>query len=236
MERVINFFKELYDSFYMSVIYDNRYEYILEGLGNTLLISLFAVIIGIVIGIIVALIRTNYEKNGRMKLANSISKFYVNVVRGTPVILQLMIIYYVIFETVDINIVLVGILAFGINSGAYVSEIIRAGINSVPDGQMEAGYALGLKYGQVMRYIILPQALKNILPALGNEFITLIKETSVGAYIGIVELTKASDIIASRTYDYFFPLFIIAIIYLILTLGLTKVVNAMEVKLNNARS
>lgn len=236
MERVINFFKELYDSFYMSVIYDNRYEYILEGLGNTLLISLFAVIIGIVIGIIVALIRTNYEKNGRMKLANSIAKFYVNVVRGTPVILQLMIIYYVIFETVDINIVLVGILAFGINSGAYVSEIIRAGINSVPDGQMEAGYALGLKYGQVMRYIILPQALKNILPALGNEFITLIKETSVGAYIGIVELTKASDIIASRTYDYFFPLFIIAIIYLILTLGLTKVVNTMEVKLNNARS
>lgn len=236
MERVINFFKELYDSFYMSVIYDNRYEYILEGLGNTLLISLFAVIIGIVIGIIVALIRTNYDKNGRMKLANSIAKFYVNVVRGTPVILQLMIIYYVIFETVDINIVLVGILAFGINSGAYVSEIIRAGINSVPDGQMEAGYALGLKYSQVMRYIVLPQALKNILPALGNEFITLIKETSVGAYIGIVELTKASDIIASRTYDYFFPLFIIAIIYLILTLGLTKVVNMMEVKLNNARS
>ena len=236
MERVINFFKELYDSFYMSVIYDNRYEYILEGLGNTLLISLFAVIIGLVIGIIVALIRTNYDKNGRMTLANSIAKFYVNVVRGTPVILQLMIIYYVIFETVDINIVLVGILAFGINSGAYVSEIIRAGINSVPDGQMEAGYALGLKYSQVMRYIVLPQALKNILPALGNEFITLIKETSVGAYIGIVELTKASDIIASRTYDYFFPLFIIAIIYLILTLGLTKVVNMMEVKLNNARS
>lgn len=235
MSKIINFFKELYDSFYMSVIYDNRYEYILEGLGNTLLISLFAVIIGIIIGVVIALIRTNYDKNGKMKLANSLAKFYVNVVRGTPVILQLMIIYYVIFETVDINIVLVGIIAFGINSGAYVSEIIRAGINSVPDGQMEAGYALGLKYGQVMRYIVLPQALKNILPALGNEFITLIKETSVGAYIGIVELTKASDIIASRTYDYFFPLFIIAIIYLILTLGLTKVVNMMEVKLNNAR-
>lgn len=236
MNKIIDFFKELYDSFYMSVIYDNRYEYILEGLGNTLLISLFAVIIGIIIGIVIALIRTNYEKNGKMKFLNSLAKFYVNVVRGTPVILQLMIIYYVIFETVDINIVLVGVIAFGINSGAYVSEIIRAGINSVSDGQMEAGYALGLKYGQVMRYIIFPQALKNILPALGNEFITLIKETSVGAYIGIVELTKASDIIASRTYDYFFPLFIIAIIYLILTLGLTKVVNMMEVKLNNARS
>ena len=236
MNKIIDFFKELYDSFYMSVIYDNRYEYILEGLGNTLLISLFAVIIGIIIGIVIALIRTNYEKNGKMKFLNSLAKFYVNVVRGTPVILQLMIIYYVIFETVDINIVLVGVIAFGINSGAYVSEIIRAGINSVSDGQMEAGYALGLKYGQVMRYIIFPQALKIILPALGNEFITLIKETSVGAYIGIVELTKASDIIASRTYDYFFPLFIIAIIYLILTLGLTKVVNMMEVKLNNARS
>lgn len=236
MNKIIDFFKELYDSFYMSVIYDNRYEYILEGLGNTLLISLFAVIIGIIIGIVIALIRTNYEKNGKMKFLNSLAKFYVNVVRGTPVILQLMIIYYVIFEAVDINIVLVGVIAFGINSGAYVSEIIRAGINSVPDGQMEAGYALGLKYGQVMRYIIFPQALKNILPALGNEFITLIKETSVGAYIGIVELTKVSDIIASRTYDYFFPLFIIAIIYLILTLGLTKVVNMMEVKLNNARS
>ena len=236
MNKIIDFFKELYDSFYMSVIYDNRYEYILEGLGNTLLISLFAVIIGIIIGIVIALIRTNYEKNGKMKFLNSLAKFYVNVVRGTPVILQLMIIYYVIFEAVDINIVLVGVIAFGINSGAYVSEIIRAGINSVSDGQMEAGYALGLKYGQVMRYIIFPQALKNILPALGNEFITLIKETSVGAYIGIVELTKASDIIASRTYDYFFPLFIIAIIYLILTLGLTKVVNMMEVKLNNVRS
>ena len=235
MNKIIDFFKELYDSFYMSVIYDNRYEYILEGLGNTLLISLFAVIIGIIIGIVIALIRTNYEKNGKMKFLNSLAKFYVNVVRGTPVILQLMIIYYVIFEAVDINIVLVGVIAFGINSGAYVSEIIRAGINSVSDGQMEAGYALGLKYGQVMRYIIFPQALKNILPALGNEFITLIKETSVGAYIGIVELTKASDIIASRTYDYFFPLFIIAIIYLILTLGLTKVVNMMEVKLNNVR-
>ena len=131
---------------------------------------------------------------------------------------------------------MVGVLAFGINSGAYVSEIIRAGIQSISDGQTEAGYALGLNYKQVMRFIVLPQAIRNILPALGNEFITLLKETSVGAYIGIIEMTKASDIIASRTYDYFFPLFIIAIIYLILTLGLTKVVNMMEVKLNNARS
>ena len=171
-----------------------------------------------------------------MKVGNSIAKCYVNVIRGTPVILQLMIIYYVIFKSVDINIIIVGILAFGINSGAYVSEIIRAGINSISIGQIEAGYSLGLKYGQIMRYIILPQAIKNILPALGNEFITLLKETSVGAYIGIIELTKASDIIASRTYDYFFPLIIIAIIYLIMTLGLSKLVNAMERRLNNVRS
>ena len=236
MDGIINFLKELGSSFYQSVIYDNRYEYILEGLLNTLLISFFAVLIGILIGVVIALIRTNYEKNGKMKLANAISSTYVNIIRGTPVILQLMIIYYVIFETVDINIVLVGVLAFGINSGAYVAEIIRAGINSVPQGQMEAGLSLGLSYGQTMRYIILPQALKNILPALCNEFITLIKETSVGAYIGIVELTKASDIIASRTYDYFFPLIIIAIIYLILTLGLTRLVNKLERRLNNVRN
>lgn len=233
MSELIN---DIGEAIYKTLIYDNRYEYILEGLANTLIISFFAVLIGTLIGIIVALIRTNYEKNKKMKLANTIAKGYVNLIRGTPVILQLMIIYYVIFETVDINIVLVGILAFGINSGAYVSEIIRAGINSVPTGQTEAGYSLGLNYGQVMRFIVLPQAIKNILPALGNEFITLIKETSVGAYIGIVELTKASDIIASRTYEYFFPLIVIAVIYLVLTLGLTKVVNKMERRLNNARS
>lgn len=232
---VFEFFKNIVDSFYQSVIYDNRYKFILEGLFNTVVIAFFAVIIGIIIGIIVALIRNNYDRNGKMKIGNSIAKTYVNVIRGTPVILQLMIIYYVIFKSVDVSIILVGILAFGINSGAYVSEIIRAGINSIPKGQTEAGYSLGLRYGQVMQYIVLPQAVRNILPALGNEFITLLKETSVGAYIGIIELTKASDIIASRTYDYFFPLLIIAIIYLIMTLGLSKLVNMMEVKLSNAR-
>ena len=146
-----------------------------------------------------------------------------------------MIIYYVIFRTVNINIVIVGVLAFGLNSAAYVSEIIRAGINSVDKGQMEAGLSLGLSYHKVMRYIILPQAILNILPALGNEFITLLKETSAGAYIGIMELTKASDIIASRTYDYFFPLIITAVIYLIMTIGLSKLVNVMERRLANAR-
>ena len=235
MEKIGKFFLGIMGSFYDSLIYDSRYKYILEGLFNTIIIALFAVIIGIVIGTIVALIRDNHDKNGKFVVLNSIAKAYVNIIRGTPVILQLMIIYYVIFKSVNINIVIVSILAFGINSGAYVSEIIRAGINSIPIGQSEAGYALGFKYGEVMKLIVLPQAIKNILPALGNEFVTLIKETSVGAYIGVVELTKASDIIASRTYDYFFPLIIIAGIYLILTIGLSKLMSRLERKLNNVR-
>ncbi len=224
----------LYDRFYNSVIYDGRYKYILEGLKNTLLIAIGAVLIGIVLGTIASISRNIYENTGHLKLLNLISKTYVSIIRGTPSTLQLMIIYYVIFKQTNINIVLVGILAFGINSGAYVAEIIRAGISSISKGQWEAGYSLGLNYYQVISKIILPQAIKNILPALGNEFITLVKETSIGAYIGIVELTKASDIIASRTYDYFFPLILIAIIYLIITLLLSKLINSMEKRLKNA--
>lgn len=236
IEKCNDFFLGIWDSFYQTVLYDHRYQYLLEGLMNTIMIAFFAVLIGIIIGIMVALIRNYHEQTKKGKVANFLAKLYVNIIRGTPVILQLMIIYYVIFKSVDINTVVVGILAFGINSGAYVSEIIRSGIISIPKGQKEAGYALGLKYSQVMRYIVLPQAIKNILPALGNEFITLLKETSVGAYIGIVELTKASDIIASRTYDYFFPLITIAFLYLIMTLGLSKLVHQLERKLNNVRS
>ncbi len=224
------------DTLYYSLIYDDRYKYIIEGLFNTILIAFFAVILGIVIGIIVSLIRNYYDNNKKLKLLNFISICYVNIIRGTPVILQLMIIYYVIFKSVSINILIVGVLAFGINSGAYVSEIIRSGINSIDKGQMEAGLSLGLKYGTIMKSIILPQAIKNILPALGNEFITLLKETSVGAYIGIIELTKASDIIASRTYDYFFPLIIVALIYLSMTLTLAKLITKLERKFNNVRS
>ena len=224
------------DSLYQTLIYDNRYLYFLEGLKNTLIIAFFAVILGIIIGIIISLIRNYHDKTHKLKILNFLAKCYVNIIRGTPVILQLMIIYYVIFASVDINIIVVGILAFGINSGAYVSEIIRAGINSIDKGQLEAGYSLGLNYSKIMHFIIFPQAIKNILPALGNEFITLLKETSVGAYIGIIELTKASDIIASRTYDYFLPLIVVAIIYLLLTIVLSKLVNLMERKLDNVSS
>ena len=231
-----NFILSIGESFYYSVIYDNRYKFILEGLFHTVLIAALAVIIGVVIGVIIALIRNYYETSGKLRFLNKLSTWYVDIIRGTPVVLQLMIIYYVIFKSVDISTVVVGVLAFGINSGAYVSEIIRSGIRSVPIGQSEAGYSLGLDYYQVMGYVVLPQAIRNVLPALGNEFITLLKETSVGAYVGIIELTKASDIIASRTYDYFFPLIIIAIIYLVMTLGLTRVVQSMERRLNHARS
>ena len=232
----MNIIQNIGDLFYKTVIYDNRYKYILEGLFNTIIIAFFAVIIGVIIGTIVALIRNNYDQNQKFKLLNHLCNLYVSIIRGTPVILQLMIIYYVIFKSVNIDIIIVSIIAFGINSGAYVSEIIRAGINSIPKGQSEAGYSLGLKYAQIMQHIVLPQAIKNVLPALGNEFITLLKETSVGAYIGVVELTKASDIIASRTYDYFFPLLIIAIIYLTMTIGLSKLITKLERKLKNARS
>ena len=214
-----------------TLIYQDRYKYILEGLGNTIIMALFAVIIGTVLGVLIAIVQDNYEKNNKLPILNYICKTYVTIIRGTPVLLQLMIIYYVIFETVDINGVLVGIIAFGLNSAAYVSEIIRSGINSINKGQMEASRALGFNYSQSMRYVIMPQAIKNILPALGNEFITLLKETSVAGYIGIIELTKASDIIASRTYDYFFPLIIVALIYLVMTYGLSKVVKLMERKL-----
>ena len=221
---------------YKTLILDDRYKYILEGLLNTVIMAFFAVIIGIILGLIVSIIRNDYEVNKKHKILNFISKMYVEIIRGTPVILQLMIIYYVIFKSVNINIILVGIIAFGINSGAYVSEIIRSGIKSIDKGQMEAGLSLGLKYKQVMKLIVLPEAFKNILPSLGNEFITLLKETSVGAYIGIIELTKSGDIIASRTYEYFFPLIIVALVYLILTLSLSKMVNVMERRLNNVRS
>lgn len=227
-----DFFAQIGDSFYKSVIYDNRYKYILEGLKNTLLIAFLAVIVGIMIGVLVSLIHDRYKENKKGKILYYVTRVYVGVIRGTPTLLQLMILYYVIFRSVNISIVFVGMLAFGINSGAYVSEIIRAGIESVDRGQMEASRSLGLSYGQAMRYVILPQAIKNVMPALGNEFITLLKETSIAGYIGIIELTKASDIIASTTYDYFFPLILVALIYLCMTLGLSKILKIIERKMD----
>lgn len=216
---------------YNTLIHQDRYKFILEGLGNTIIMALCATIIGTVFGIIIAIIRDNYEKNKKLPFLNLLCKLYVSIIRGTPALLQLMIIYYVIFKSIEINGILVGVIAFGLNSAAYVSEIIKSGINSIGKGQMEASRSLGFNYSKSMIYVIMPQAVKNILPALGNEFITLLKETSVAGYIGIMDLTKASDIIASRTYEYFVPLIIVAIIYLIMTLGLSSMVKLMERKL-----
>lgn len=228
---------KIIEEFYQSIIEEARYRYILEGLGRTVVIAFFAVILGVIVGTLIALIRNYNEETGKAKLANFLAKLYVTIIRGTPAVLQLMIIYYIIFRSVDINTIVVGIIAFGLNSAAYVSEIIRAGINSINKGQKEAADSLGLPYGVTMKSIILPQAIRNVLPALGNEFITLLKETSVAGYIGIVELVKAADIIASGTYNYFFPLTIIAIIYLILTIGLSNLLAMFEKKvLNHARS
>ena len=226
-----NILYSIKDSLYNSLIYQDRYKYILEGLKSTIIMAFFATIIGTILGILIAVVEDNYEKNKKLPILNFLCKTYVSIIRGTPALLQLMIIYYVIFKSVEVNGIIIGIIAFGLNSAAYVSEIIKSGINSIGKGQMEASRSLGFNYSKSMIYVIMPQAIKNILPALGNEFITLLKETSVAGYIGIMDLTKASDIIASRKYEYFVPLIIVAIIYLIMTLGLSKLVKLMERKL-----
>ena len=232
-DNFFGFFKNIGISFYDSVIYDDRYKYILDGLFHTILIALFAVIIGIVFGIVIALIRHNHDINGKMRLGNKVATLYVNIIRGTPVLLQLMIIYYVIFQSIDTGKIVVAVIAFGLNSAAYVAEIVRSGIMAVDIGQFEAGRSLGLNYRQTMTTIILPQAVKNILPALCNEFISLLKETSISGYIGLMDLTKGGDIIRSVTYEAFMPLIAVAVIYLLMVVGLSKAVGVLERKLRN---
>lgn len=206
-----------------------------DGLAVTLEITFFAVIIGIILGFVVAIIRSTYDKTGKLKILNFICNVYLTVIRGTPVVVQLMIIYFIIFgSSRDISKVLVGITAFGINSGAYVAEIVRSGIMSVDNGQFEAGRSLGFSYIQTMRYIILPQAFKNVLPALGNEFIVLLKDTSVSGYIATQDLTKAADIIKSRSYDVYTPLLTVAAIYLILVMTFSKLLEIMERRLRSS--
>lgn len=222
----------IYDDFYKTVIFDERYKLILEGLKNTILIAIGALIVGILLGSIISIVKYTNKERGKFKLLSKIFDIYVNIIRGTPSVLQLMIMYYVIFKTSTIDSVIVGIIAFGINSSAYVAEILRSGFDSIDDGQVEAGLSLGLNFRQVLKYIIIPQAIKVSLPSMGNEFVTLINETAIAGYIGIEDLTKASDIIASRTYDYFFPLVLVALIYLVLTSVISKLLKKMERKLN----
>ena len=226
--------QELKSSFISNFIEDNRWRYITDGLKITLLVTVFAVLIGVVLGFLIASVRTTHDKTGKLKILNAICKVYLTVIRGTPVVVQLMIIYFIIFGSVDISKVLVAIIAFGINSGAYVAEIFRSGIMSIDNGQFEAGRSLGFNYAQTMMYIIMPQAFKNVLPTLCNEFISLLKETSVSGYIALQDLTKGGDIIRSRTYDAFMPLIAVALIYLAMVMIFTKLVSFLERRLRNS--
>ncbi|MBD9123406.1 MAG: amino acid ABC transporter permease [Lachnospiraceae bacterium] len=218
--------------FIANFITDNRWKYFTNGLGTTYVVSFFAVILGVVIGVLIAVVRSSADKLDRpplvVKILNVICKLYLTVIRGTPAMIQLLIMYYIVFGSVDISKRLVAILTFGINSGAYVAEIIRSGIMSVDQGQFEAGRSLGLTYVRTMWYIIIPQAFKNVLPALGNEFITLLKETSICGYIALTDVTHGANTVRSQTYEPYMPLFAAALIYLVSVSVLSALISRLE--------
>ena len=220
---------------YTNFIAEDRWKYLTDGLKVTIIITLAALVIGIVLGALVAVVRVTHDKAGRpglgLRLLNAVCQFYLTVIRGTPVMVQLLIMYFVVFATVDPGKLAVAIIAFGINSGAYVAEIFRSGIMSVDPGQMEAGRSLGLNYAQVMTRIIMPQAVKNILPTLNNEFIDLVKETAVVGYIALGDLTRGGDQIRSQTWDAFPPLLAVALIYLAIVMLLEKLGKIVERRL-----
>ena len=220
------------DSFYRAFVAEQRYLLYLDGLKVTILVSVIAILIGVALGTILALMRLTAEQKGKSTLLSKIAYVYIDIIRGTPTLTQLMIMYFVILK--GQNGLLVGSLTFGLNSAAYVAEIIRAGIQAVDQGQMEGGRSLGLSYVQTMKDIILPQAIKNILPALGNEFIVLIKETSIIGYIGMMDLTKGAMLIQSRTYNAFWPLMAAAAIYLVIVGILTWGMNKLERRLRTS--
>ena len=221
-------FEELKAQFVLNFITDDRWMSLLRGLFVTLKITFFAVILGFVLGFSVAIVRNVYENTKKLKILNFICNVYLTVIRGTPVVVQLLIIYFVIFSSIRIDKSIAAILAFGINSGAYQAEIFRSGINSIPKGQMEAGRSLGFSYAQTMVNIIMPQAIKNVLPTLGNEFIVLMKETSVAGYIALEDLTKAGDVIRSRTYSAMMPFLAVALLYLIMVMFFTYLLKLFE--------
>ena len=232
----------LKERFIFNFIDDNRWKYLWDGLGATLKVTFFALVVGVVIGVILAIIRSTHDKNIKdmkgaskaiLKVLDIIARVYLTVIRGTPVVVQLMIMYYVIMVS-STNKILVATIAFGMNSGAYVAEIFRSGIMAIDNGQFEAGRSLGFNFVQTMRYIIMPQAFKNVLPALANEFIVLLKETSVSGYVALQDLTKGGDIIRSRTYDAFMPLIGVALIYLAMVMFFTYLVGILERRLRNS--
>ena len=234
---MIEWLQELKDTFILNFIDDDRWLYIANGLLVTLKITFFALIIGLVLGVLIASVRSTHDNNIKtmhkslsyylLKVFNWICKIYLTVIRGTPVVVQLLIMYFVIMANYRDG-VIVAIFAFGINSGAYVAEIIRGGIMSIDNGQFEAGRSLGFNYLQTMIHIVIPQVVKNVLPALANEAIVLLKETSVAGYVAVQDLTKGGDIIRGRTFSAFMPLIAVALIYLIIVMILTWLVGKLE--------
>lgn len=243
MEGLSLWFADLKADFILNFVDENRWKFITTGLKNTLIITFLSLLIGVALGVIVAIVRSSYDKthidmkSGIKKtlfsLLNSICKLYLTVIRGTPVVVQLMIMYYIIFAS-SRNSLFVATLAFGINSGAYVAEIVRSGIMSIDAGQLEAGRSLGLSYIKTMQYIIIPQAFKSVLPALANEFIVLLKETSVAGYVTIRDLTMGGNIIRAATYSPFMPLIAVALIYLVMVIFFTYLVGKLERRLRNS--
>ena len=242
LESLQYWWADFQNTFYRCFIEDNRWEFLTRGLGNTLRITFFALIIGVVLGVLVAIIRSSYDKNVQqmrpglgkvlLRILNFICKIYLTVIRGTPVVVQLLLGVFVIF--VFMGDMTVACIVFGVNSGAYVAEIVRSGIMSIDNGQFEAGRSLGFNYTQTMRHIILPQALKNVLPSLANEFIVLIKETSVAGYAGVIDLTKGGEIIRGRTFEAFMPLIAVAIIYLAMVMFFTFLIGKLERRLRSS--
>ena len=224
-------FEELKSQFILNFITDNRWLLLINGLAVTLKITFFAVILGFILGFGVAVVRNIYDNTKKLKFLNFLCNIYITVIRGTPVVVQLLIIYFVIFSSVRIDKSFAAILVFGINSGAYQAEIFRSGINSVPKGQMEAGRSLGFSYPQTMINIIMPQVIKNVLPTLANEFIVLMKETSVASYIALDDLTKAGDVIRSKTYSAMMPFLAVALLYLIMVMLFSYLVKLLERRL-----
>jgi len=220
--------------FIQNFIEEQRWKFLTNGLWVTLQVTLFAVLIGIAIGFVIAVIRSTYDKTGKLKILNFFSKVYLTIIRGTPVVVQLLIFFYIIFTSPNASKIFVAVLAFGINSGAYVAEIIRSGIMSIDKGQFEAGRSLGLNYLQTMKSIIIPQAFKNVLPALSNEFIVLLKETSICGYIGLADLTRGGDTIRATTFEPYMPILAVALIYLVIVMILTALISKLERRLSRS--
>ncbi len=229
-ESIVAFFKNWGNTLYETFIVGDRYKTLIEGFEKTIIITVGALIIGVVIGTIVAMIKVFASNNKKLKFLEVLCNIYIGVIRGTPVVVQLLISFFIIFVSAKDG-TMVAIITFGINSGAYVAETIRSGIMAIDVGQTEAGRSLGFSNLQTMWLIVLPQAIKNILPAIGNEMIALLKETSVAGYVAVIDLTKAGNQIKNTTYDQINPILVVALVYLVLVFVLTKLLSVVERRL-----